>query len=146
MRTWAGSRSFRVGIDVEQPDRLITTGAFAFSRNSIYVALACVPLRQFLVFPIWITLAHLLGGIWLLHRQVLREEVFLRQHYGGEYEAYGLCDIRSLWAASLASTKPTSTDSFLRNPAGGGAPQPKVTTRGRGLSARRSDSVDRRAR
>lgn len=30
-------QSFRVGIDVENPDQLITTGAFAFSRNPIFL-------------------------------------------------------------------------------------------------------------
>src|SRR5246127_510239 len=32
-------RSFRVGIDVDRPDELVTTGVFAWSRNPIYVAL-----------------------------------------------------------------------------------------------------------
>jgi protein-S-isoprenylcysteine O-methyltransferase Ste14 len=31
--------SFRVGIDVEHPDKLVTTGIFAVSRNPIYVGL-----------------------------------------------------------------------------------------------------------
>jgi protein-S-isoprenylcysteine O-methyltransferase Ste14 len=31
-------RSFRVGIDVDRPDELVTTGVFAWSRNPIYVA------------------------------------------------------------------------------------------------------------
>ena len=35
-------KSFRVGIDQEHPDKLITTGLFAFSRNPIYVAFALV--------------------------------------------------------------------------------------------------------
>jgi protein-S-isoprenylcysteine O-methyltransferase Ste14 len=32
-------KSFRVGIDQDHPDKLVTTGIFAFSRNPIYVAL-----------------------------------------------------------------------------------------------------------
>jgi protein-S-isoprenylcysteine O-methyltransferase Ste14 len=39
-------RSFRVGIDTEHPDKLITSGVFAFSRNPIYVAFACILLGQ----------------------------------------------------------------------------------------------------
>jgi len=81
-------RSFRVGIDVERPDRLVTTGIFAFSRNPIYAAFIMVLLGQFLVFPNWVPLAYLLAGSVVIHRQVLREEAFLRQHYGDEYAAY----------------------------------------------------------
>ena len=33
-------QSFRVGIDADHPDKLITDGVFAFSRNPIYVAFA----------------------------------------------------------------------------------------------------------
>jgi protein-S-isoprenylcysteine O-methyltransferase Ste14 len=80
--------SFRVGVDVDHPDRLVTTGIFGFSRNPIYVAFACVLLGQFLVFPNWILLAYLIAGFWLFHRQVLREEAFLQKHYGREYTAY----------------------------------------------------------
>src|SRR5499433_642297 len=81
-------RSFRVGIDVDHPDKLVTTGIFAFSRNPIYVGFAFVLLGQFLVFPNWVLLLYLVAGIWLFHRQVLREEEFLSQHYGQEYAEY----------------------------------------------------------
>jgi protein-S-isoprenylcysteine O-methyltransferase Ste14 len=80
--------SFRVGIDVDHPDRLVTTGIFAVSRNPIYVGFAFVLLGQFLVFPNWVLLLYLMAGIWLFHRQVLREEEFLRKHYGQEYVEY----------------------------------------------------------
>lgn len=81
-------QSFRVGIDVERPGRLITTGAFAITRNPIYVAFATVLLGQFLVFPNWILLVYTGGAVWLFHRQVLREEAFLQQHYGPEFAEY----------------------------------------------------------
>ncbi|MBI3158315.1 MAG: isoprenylcysteine carboxylmethyltransferase family protein [Chloroflexi bacterium] len=81
-------QSFRVGIDTEHPDKLITTGVFAFSRNPIYVAFALVLLGQFLIFPNWILLVYLAGAVWLFHRQVLREEDYLKQHYGQEYLDY----------------------------------------------------------
>jgi protein-S-isoprenylcysteine O-methyltransferase Ste14 len=80
--------SFRVGIDTEHPDKLITTGVFAFSRNPIYVAFAFVLLGQFLVFSNWILLFYLCAAIWLFHRQVLREEDYLKIHYGQEYADY----------------------------------------------------------
>ena len=81
-------RSFRVGIDAEHPDRLVTWGVFAFSRNPIYVAFALTLLGQFLIFPNWILLVYLGAAVWLFHRQVLREEGYLRGHYGQEYAEY----------------------------------------------------------
>jgi protein-S-isoprenylcysteine O-methyltransferase Ste14 len=81
-------RSFRVGIDTERPGGLVTTGVFAWSRNPMYVAFALVLLGQCLVSPNWVMLAYLVAGVWLLHRQVLREEEYLRWSYGGEYDSY----------------------------------------------------------
>jgi protein-S-isoprenylcysteine O-methyltransferase Ste14 len=81
-------RSFRVGIDIDKPDRLVTSGVFAYSRNPIYVAFWMIMLGQFLVFPNWILLVYLGAGSWLFHRQVLREEAFLTNHYGSEYAEY----------------------------------------------------------
>jgi protein-S-isoprenylcysteine O-methyltransferase Ste14 len=81
-------RSFRVGIDQERPDQLVTSGIFAFSRNPIYVAFGLVLLGQFLVFSNWIFLAYLIAGMWLFHRQVLREEASMRRLYGQPYVAY----------------------------------------------------------
>jgi len=81
-------RSFRVGIDVDQPDKLVTTGIFAISRNPIYVGFALVLVGQFLVFPNWVPLVYLAAALLLFHRQVLREESFMRQHYAQEYTEY----------------------------------------------------------
>lgn len=80
--------SFRVGIDNERPGALVTSGAFAFSRNPIYVAFGLVLLGEFLIQPHWLLLIYLIAGVALFHRQVLREEAFLAQHYGAEYDAY----------------------------------------------------------
>jgi protein-S-isoprenylcysteine O-methyltransferase Ste14 len=81
-------QSFRVGIDPDHPDSLITDGAFAFSRNPIYVAFATILVGEFLIFSNWITLIYLGAAAWLFHRQVLREEEYLNRHYGQAYEEY----------------------------------------------------------
>jgi protein-S-isoprenylcysteine O-methyltransferase Ste14 len=81
-------QSFRIGIDTDKPDALITSGIFAFSRNPIYVAFALVFLGEFLIFPHWILLIYLVGFAVLVHRQTLREEVYLQGHYGSEYLDY----------------------------------------------------------
>ena len=81
-------KSFRIGIDTEHPDKLITSGVFAHSRNPIYIAFAFIFLGQFLIFSNWILLVYLGAAIWLIHRQVLREEDFLKDHYGKDYSDY----------------------------------------------------------
>jgi protein-S-isoprenylcysteine O-methyltransferase Ste14 len=81
-------RSFRVGIDDENPDRLVTGGIFAVCRNPIYVAFWFILLGQFLVFPNWLLLVYLAAATGLFHRQVLREEAYLAKHYGQEYAGY----------------------------------------------------------
>lgn len=80
--------SFRVGIDANQPDKLVTTGLFALSRNPIYVAFWIVLLGQFFVFPNWLLLVYLAAASWLFHRQVLREEAYLKEQYGRQYSDY----------------------------------------------------------
>ncbi len=82
-------RSFRVGIDTEHPDRLVTSGAFAVSRNPIYTAFGLVVAGEFLIFQNWILLLYAVAGIALFHRQVLREEEYLKGHYGEAYREYG---------------------------------------------------------
>lgn len=81
-------RSFRVGIDPDRPDQLITAGIFAFSRNPIYVAFALVLIGEFLAFPHPILLIYLIAAVALFHRQVLREERFLAGYYGERYRSY----------------------------------------------------------
>lgn len=81
-------QSFRVGIDTTTPDKLITTGAFAVSRNPIYVAFSVILVGLFLTFPNWMLLVYLIAAVWLFNRQVLREETYMKGHYGPPYEAY----------------------------------------------------------
>jgi len=80
--------SFRVGIDENKPDALITTGLFAISRNPMY---ACFLLFFFGMFLIHGNILITIGIVifpFAVHRQILSEEVFLGKHYRGEYEEY----------------------------------------------------------
>jgi protein-S-isoprenylcysteine O-methyltransferase Ste14 len=81
-------QSFRIGIDTTRPDQLITSGIFAYSRNPIYTAFAMILLGQFLVFSNWILLVYTCAAFWLFHRQILREEDFLKEYYGEAFTAY----------------------------------------------------------
>ncbi|WP_312093611.1 methyltransferase family protein [Aminipila sp.] len=80
--------SFRVGIDEEKPDILVTTGVFRFSRNPIYVCFDTFFIGLFLVHRNIIIVIAVIAFALLIHRQILREEKFLRSHYGAEYEEY----------------------------------------------------------
>ncbi len=80
--------SFRVGIEDNTTQGLVTTGVFAYSRNPIYVAFCLVLLGQFLVFSNWILLVYIPAAVWLIHRQILREEAFLKECYGEAYREY----------------------------------------------------------
>lgn len=80
--------SFRIGIDVDQPGKLVTSGIFAYTRNPIYVAMAFVVFGELLLFPNLVLLLYMIAGIALFHRQVLREEAYLAAQYGEEYRAY----------------------------------------------------------
>ena len=80
--------SFRVGIDENKPDKLITNGMFRFSRNPIYVCFLAFFVGMFIIHRnIVIAVAIVLFAL-VIHRQVLREENFLASHYGEEYELY----------------------------------------------------------
>lgn len=81
-------KSFRVGIDMNKPGGLVSTGAFSFSRNPLYVAFFMVLTGVFLIFPTWIFFAYLIAGLWLIDRQVCLEENALRNTYGKEYDDY----------------------------------------------------------
>lgn len=81
-------KSFRIGIDAGKPGRLVTTGVFALTRNPIYVAFGTILLGQFLICPNWILLLYMAGGFWLFHRQVLREEAFMKRRYGKAFTRY----------------------------------------------------------
>jgi protein-S-isoprenylcysteine O-methyltransferase Ste14 len=80
--------SFRIGIDETAPDKLVTSGVFAFSRNPIYLAFIAFITGMLLVYPNPVTVLVLILFAAAIHRQVLREEKFLRSHYGREYEEY----------------------------------------------------------
>ena len=80
--------SFRVGIDEKTLDKLITNGTFSISRNPIYVAFITFFIGIFVAYPSIVTTVFLIIITITIHRQILREETFLKTHYGTEYEEY----------------------------------------------------------
>ena len=80
--------SFRVGLDEGSPGCLVTSGAFALSRNPIYVAFFLVILGINLVFPSWVFLIYLVLATFVFNRQVKLEEASLQKLYGIEFDSY----------------------------------------------------------
>jgi len=80
--------SFRVGIYEQSPDKLVTTGMFSVSRNPIYVCFLMFFTGLFLIHRNIVIAAAVVLSALAIHRQVLREERFLKSHYGADYDAY----------------------------------------------------------
>ena len=80
--------SFRIGIDEKTNAQLIRSGTFAISRNPVFLAFITFFLGIFLMYSNMITLTFLILLVFMVHRQILREEKFLKNHYGKEYEDY----------------------------------------------------------
>ena len=81
-------KSFRVGLVENTEQGLITNEAFAISRNPIYVSFTLMLIGQFLIFSSWIFLIYIILGIVTFHKQVLKEEEFLKIQYGKEFNTY----------------------------------------------------------
>ena len=81
-------KSFRVGIDESTNGKLITKGTFSVSRNPIYLAFMVFFTGIFIAYPNIITSVFLVFIVSIIHRQIIREEVFLKNHYGDEYLNY----------------------------------------------------------
>jgi protein-S-isoprenylcysteine O-methyltransferase Ste14 len=81
-------KSFRVGIDENTNDKLVTSGTFSISRNPIYITFISFFIGIFTAYPNTVALIFLVLLVMTVHRQILREEKFLKSHYGKEYDEY----------------------------------------------------------
>jgi protein-S-isoprenylcysteine O-methyltransferase Ste14 len=79
--------AWRVGID-EGGGRLVTSGAFALSRNPIFLFMDIYLFGTFLIYPnLFFLLTFPLAALGF-HWQILREEKSLASRFGGEYAEY----------------------------------------------------------
>jgi len=81
-------QSFRVGIDQEQAGSLIQKGAFAFSRNPLYLGFLSIFLGVWIILPSWFFLLYFVGALVIINRQINREQSALKEIYGDEYLQY----------------------------------------------------------
>jgi protein-S-isoprenylcysteine O-methyltransferase Ste14 len=80
--------SWRIGLDLKTPGRLVTTGIFGRSRNPIYLFLNLWFWGIFLINGTLIFLLFAVLASLHLHYQILREEKFLDGLYGQAYKDY----------------------------------------------------------
>ncbi len=70
------------------PERLVTTGPYAWCRNPMYFGHLVFMAGLALMFQSLLAVVLLVATIVILHRHVARDEKRLRERFGAEYEAY----------------------------------------------------------
>ena len=80
--------SWRIGIDTREPDKLITSGIFKYSRNPIFLFLDILFVGMAMIYPSIFMIAFALISVIGLNHQIHHEEQFLLKHYKEEYQEY----------------------------------------------------------
>lgn len=80
--------AWRVGIDEQNSNRLVTGGIFSYSRNPIFLFMDIYFLGIFFIYPNLFFLLFFIGAAIGIHIQILKEEQFLSVKFGQEYERY----------------------------------------------------------
>lgn len=79
---------WRSGVDPEGPVKLVSTGAYKYSRNPMFLGVAISQAGFFLALPSVFSLVCLCFGLLMLHRQVQAEEHHLSEQFPQAYEVY----------------------------------------------------------
>jgi len=80
--------SWRVGLDPNTEDKLVTTGFYRFIRNPYFTFLLCFQFSLILIIPNAITIFAFIQSYILINLQIREEEGFLRKKYGESYISY----------------------------------------------------------
>jgi protein-S-isoprenylcysteine O-methyltransferase Ste14 len=80
--------SLRFGLDERNAGDLITTGVFAFTRNPFFLSVNLFFTGLALLHPSLFFIIMALLTIISIHFFILKEEKFLRKHYGEAYRIY----------------------------------------------------------
>ena len=80
--------NWRAGIDAEQHTELVTGGIYRSSRNPAVWGLVGVYAEVTVICPNWLLDIRSAGTICLVHLEILKEEAFIADRFGEEYDAY----------------------------------------------------------
>lgn len=80
--------SWRVGLDYETKDKLVTDGFYNYMRNPYFTFLLSFQFTLILISPNAIVIFAFIQSYLLLNLQVREEEGFLQEKYGEEYIIY----------------------------------------------------------
>ena len=97
--------AWRIGVDENHTDTLITDGIFQYSRNPIYLGMMFIFTGFFLTFPNFFFLGATLFIIFAFNRQIRKEEVLLERLFGSDYRDYQLKTARFFGKKSAAPNK-----------------------------------------
>lgn len=75
-------------VNIEHPDRLVTSGPYAVSRNPMYMGWVLLHLGAGAACGSGWIVAALPAAVARVHREILREERALGEHFGDDYERY----------------------------------------------------------
>jgi len=81
-------KSWRIGIDENNSNELITNGMFKYSRNPIFLFMDLYFTGIMLIYPNIVFILLAIGTIIGIHSQILREEEFLLNKFGERYIKY----------------------------------------------------------
>jgi protein-S-isoprenylcysteine O-methyltransferase Ste14 len=81
-------KSWRIGIDENNSNVLITNGIFKYSRNPIFLFMDIYFIGIMLIYPNIIFTLLAIGTIIGIHLQIIREEKFLLKKFGDKYIEY----------------------------------------------------------
>ena len=80
--------SLRFGLDKNNHGKLVTTGIFSVSRNPFFLSLDIYFLGIALILPSFFFIGFFLLAFTGIHFFILKEEKFMKNVYGTEYEEY----------------------------------------------------------
>jgi protein-S-isoprenylcysteine O-methyltransferase Ste14 len=81
-------KSWRIGVDYENPTEFVQAGMFRYSRNPIFLGIVLSVAGLFLLLPNALTLLIMMLDLALIQVQIRLEEQYLASAHGDVYEEY----------------------------------------------------------